>query len=85
MHINEFPGAGESSAYLAKYDSVHGQWPHACAFEDGHVVVDGAQHLLLHPRRPGAFPWDEHGVELVLECSGEFLTRDKLAPYFAAA
>ena len=38
MHINEFPGAGESSAYLAKYDSVHGQWPHACAFEDGHVV-----------------------------------------------
>ena len=45
MHINEFPGAGESSAYLAKYDSVHGQWPHACAFEDGHVVVDGAHKI----------------------------------------
>lgn len=84
MHINEFPGSGESSAYLAKYDSVHGQWPHACAFEDGHVVVDGAHKISYSTRAsPGDVPWDEHGVELVLECSGEFLTREKLAPYFA--
>ena len=84
MHINEFPGAGESSAYLAKYDSVHGQWPHACAFEDGHVVVDGAHKISYSTHAaPGDVPWDEHGVELVLECSGEFLTREKLAPYFA--
>ena len=41
MHINEFPGAGESSAYLAKYDSIHGQWPHECVFENGAIVVDG--------------------------------------------
>ena len=84
MHINEFPGAGESSAYLAKYDSVHGQWPRACAFEDGHVVVDGAHKISYSTHAaPGDVPWDEHGVELVLECSGEFLTREKLAPYFA--
>ena len=82
MHINEFPGAGESSAYLAKYDSVHGQWPHECVFENGAIVVDGKPISYSTHDTPGAVPWDEHGVELVLECSGQFLTRDKLQPYF---
>ena len=82
MHINEFPGAGESSAYLAKYDSIHGQWPHECVFENGAIVVDGKPISYSTHDTPGAVPWDEHGVELVLESSGQFLTRDKLQPYF---
>jgi glyceraldehyde 3-phosphate dehydrogenase len=82
VHINEFPGAGESSAYLAKYDSVHGQWPKDCAFVDGNIVVDGKPISYSTHSTPGDVPWDQHGVELVLECSGEFLTRDTLNVYF---
>ena len=82
VHINEFPGAGESSAYLAKYDSVHGQWPKDCAFVDGNIVVDGKAISYSTHSTPGDVPWDQHGVELVLECSGEFLTRDTLNVYF---
>jgi len=82
-HINEFPGAGESSAYLAKYDSIHGIWPHDCKFENDMIVVDGNPISYSQHDTPGAVPWDEHGVELVLECSGQFLTREKLNAYFA--
>ena len=54
VHINEFPGAGESSAYLAKYDSVHGQWPKDCAFVDGNIVVDGKAMMAFPPRERAA-------------------------------
>lgn len=84
--VNEFPGSGESSAYLAKYDSIHGQWPHACSFKDGAIEVDDGKKVTRiaysSESTPGAVDWDKHGVELVLECSGEFLTRKSLAPYF---
>lgn len=82
MHINEWPGAGESSAYLLKYDSVHGQWPHDVCFDDGCVVVDGKKISYSSHDKPRDVPWDALGVELVLECSGQFLTRPCLAPYF---
>ena len=87
VHINEWPGSGESSAYLAKYDSIHGQWPNACSFIDGAIeVVDGAgvttRISYSSNSTPGAVDWAKHGVELVLECSGQFLTRDALAPFF---
>jgi len=86
VHINEHPGAGESSAYLAKYDSVHGHWTHDCEYDAGKnaIVVDGTHEISYSAHdAPGDVPWEAHGVELVLECSGEFLTREKLAPYFA--
>ena len=86
VHINEFPGAGESSAYLAKYDSIHGQWAHGCSFVDGAVEVNDGEKVrrisYSTESTPGAVDWDKHGVELVLECSGEFLTRDTLNVYF---
>lgn len=82
MHINEWPGSGESSAYLLKYDSVHGQWPHDVSFDNGCVVVDGKKISYSSHDKPGDVPWDALGVELVLECSGQFLTRASLAPFF---
>jgi glyceraldehyde 3-phosphate dehydrogenase len=87
VHINEFPGSGESSAYLAKYDSIHGQWAHGCTFVDGAIEVNDGEKVsrisYSNESTPGAVDWDKHGVELVLECSGQFLTRDALAPFFA--
>ena len=83
VHINEFPGAGESSAYLAKYDSIHGIWSHECKFENDTIVVDDKPISYSQHDTPGEVPWDEHGVELVLECSGQFVTREKLDSYFA--
>ena len=88
VHINESPGSGDSCAYLAKYDSIHGTWRHGCAFVDGSLEVTSAETGTVRrisyssESTPGAVDWAGHGVELVLECSGEFLTRQSLAPYF---
>ena len=66
--------------------SVHGHWTHDCEYDAGKnaIVVDGTHEISYSAHdAPGDVPWEAHGVELVLECSGEFLPREKLAPYFA--
>ena len=41
VHVNELLGGAETAAYLAKYDSVHGTWPHKVDHADDHFTVDG--------------------------------------------
>ena len=41
VHINETPGALESSAYLLEFDSVHGRWPHKVETTADAIVIDG--------------------------------------------
>jgi glyceraldehyde 3-phosphate dehydrogenase len=90
VHLNDL-GAAESTAYLVQFDSVHGTWEHEAA-------VDGDFVILTDARRPGrtlrvpysrckepallAPAYKAAGVALVLECTGVFLTRAALAPYF---
>ncbi len=90
MHLNDL-GACESTAYLVQYDSVHGTWAHqASADGDATVVLRGAGRELRVPYSRAKAPaelaaaYKAAGVELVLECTGAFLTRAALAPYFEA-
>ncbi|CAG9464202.1 unnamed protein product [Pedinophyceae sp. YPF-701] len=86
VHVNEFPGALESSAYLLKFDSVHGTWGPEVEDEGGCMVIkDGdrvAKVTYTTANSPGGVDWKAYGCEMVWECSGEFLTRAKLQPYF---
>ena len=81
-HINELKGDAATSAHLLTFDSIHGRWPHAVHGADGILSID--EHTISHSSHtePGAVPWREHSVDVVLECSGKFRTPETLAAYF---
>ncbi|MBI3541612.1 MAG: type I glyceraldehyde-3-phosphate dehydrogenase, partial [Deltaproteobacteria bacterium] len=72
-----------SFAHLLKYDSVHGRL-HADLQAEGHSLVVGGDkriHLASCPS-PDLIPWAEHGVDIVLECTGKFTDRAKAELHF---
>jgi len=70
--INEPNGSAATLATLLEFDSVQGRWPHACAVGESGITVDGKPLAVRAHTSPGEIPWSELGVDLVLECSGEF-------------
>jgi glyceraldehyde 3-phosphate dehydrogenase len=82
VHINEVKGGAEAAAHLLKFDSVHGRWaPDVTAGED-RIYIDGTPITFSEHTKPGDVPWDDLGVDMVLECSGKFRTSETLDPYF---
>ncbi|MCH2161369.1 MAG: ArsJ-associated glyceraldehyde-3-phosphate dehydrogenase [Phycisphaerales bacterium] len=82
VHVNEVKGGVTCAAHLLEFDTVHGRF-------DGEVSVDGDRMIIndqpvsfSEHATPGEVPWDEFGVDIVLECSGKFRTMESLAPYF---
>jgi glyceraldehyde 3-phosphate dehydrogenase len=71
-------------AHLFKYDSVHGTLSAEVRAEDQAIVVDGARVRVLSERDPAQLPWRDLGVDVVLECTGLFTTREKAASHLAA-
>lgn len=63
-------------AYMLKYDSVHGRFPGDISVKDRQLVVDGKTVRLTTERDPAQLKWDEVGAELVIECTGLFLTAE---------
>ena len=85
VHINEPNGTAEMSAHLLAFDSVHGRWSVAVeADADDAIVVGGKRIGYSATPKPGDIDWRAMGVDLVMECSGKFKTRDALQPYYAA-
>lgn len=83
--INEVATDAVGSAHLLEFDSVHGRWQRAIEGEtgdngEGVVRVDG--HAIRHTAvaEPAAADWSD--VDLVIEASGRFRTRETLQPYF---
>ena len=70
-------------AHLLKYDSVHGTLPAEVRAEDQAIVVDGTRIRVLSERDPAKLPWRELGVDVVLECTGLFTTRERAASHLA--
>ena len=82
VHVNELKADAETSAHLLNFDSVHGRWPHEASAADGALEIAGERLSYGSLPEPGAVAWDDHGVDVVLECSGKFRTRKSLEPYF---
>lgn len=86
VHINE-PSAIESTSYLLKFDSVHGQWKSEVDVVDGKIRITKTDGTVINvgysdASSPAEVDWAAIGVDLVLECSGQFLTRAQLQPFF---
>jgi glyceraldehyde 3-phosphate dehydrogenase len=77
-------GSIDTMAHLLKYDSILGRFEHdVVATEDG-ISVDGDTLKVLAERDPKALPWDDLGVDVVVESTGIFTTRDKAAMHVEA-
>jgi glyceraldehyde 3-phosphate dehydrogenase len=82
VHINEVKGGAETAAHLLKFDSVHGRWTPEVEAGDDRILVDGKPVTFSESAKPGDVPWEDYGVDIVLECSGKFRTPETLDPYF---
>jgi len=81
VHINELHANAMTSAHLLEFDTVHGRYEGSVSCDGDTIVIDG--HAITHSSHdsPGAVPWTEHGVDIVLEASGKFRTTEQLQPY----
>jgi glyceraldehyde 3-phosphate dehydrogenase len=82
VHVNEPHADAATSAHLLEFDTVHGRYAGRIAVERDRMAIDGTPVSHSSVTEPGAVGWDELGVEVVLECSGKFRSRELLAPYF---
>jgi glyceraldehyde 3-phosphate dehydrogenase len=82
VHVNELAGDAETCAHLLTFDSVHGRWARAVRGAGDELAIDGSALSFSRHAAPGDAPWDEFGVDVVLECSGRFRTPVKLQAYF---
>jgi len=63
-------------AYLFKHDSVHGTYGGKVDYDDSHIIVNGKKILVLSEREPGKLPWKKLGVDVVVESTGIFRTKE---------
>ena len=71
-------------AYLMKYDSVHGKAPFPVAAGSDHLQIASQKVTVLGEKDPAALPWNDLGVDLVLECTGRFTDRNDAAHHLDA-
>ncbi|MEA3291025.1 MAG: type I glyceraldehyde-3-phosphate dehydrogenase [Pseudomonadota bacterium] len=71
-------------AYMLQYDSVHGNFDGDIAVEGNNMVVNGKKIRLTAERDPADLKWDEVGADLIIECTGFFLTEETCQKHIAA-
>ena len=79
VHINEAKGGPDTAAHLLEFDSVHGRWPMPIEADGAGFTVKGHRIGFSDAAAPEQIAWDNAGVEVVLECSGRFLSAQALA------
>ena len=78
VHVNEVKGGVGATAHLLEFDSVQGRWRHPIAVEGGDIAIGGMRISFSSHADPAAVPWGDLGVDVVLECTGKFLTQETL-------
>ncbi len=71
-------------AHLLKYDTAHGILNHKITSDDENIFIDGEKVVALSERDPSKLPWKELGVDIVLECTGIFRSREKAGLHIKA-
>ena len=65
-------------AHLLKFDCLHGTWDKDILYDDKHLIIDGIRIPVSITRDPSQIPWDHWKVDVVLECTGAFKTKEAL-------
>ncbi len=70
-------GDAATNAHLTRYDSAHGRFPGTVAVDGDAMVVNGNRIKVLAERDPAKLPWGDLKVDVVMECTGLFTTKEK--------
>ena len=81
--INDL-GDANTNAHLTRYDTAHGKFPGTVAVDGDSMVVNGDRIRVLAKRNPAELPWRELGVDVVLECTGLFTSKEKASAHLQA-
>ena len=81
--VNDLADA-KSNALLFKRDSVHGAYPGDVSADGNDLIIDGRRVHVTAERDPGKLPHGQHGIDIVLECTGFFTDREKASAHLAA-
>jgi len=80
------PGQDEIARHLTRYDTVHGRFNAEVALSEDHqyLIVNGDRIRLLSERDPSQLPWGELEVDVVLECTGRFTSKESAGAHLQA-
>lgn len=78
--INDL-GDPKTNAHLTQYDTAHGKFPGTVSVDGDYMVVNGDKIRVLANRNPAELPWGELGVDVVMECTGFFTTKEKASAH----
>ena len=78
--INDL-GNAESNAHLTRYDTAHGKFPGTVLVEGDYMIVNGDKIRVFAQRNPADIPWGELGVDVVMECTGFFASKEKASAH----
>ncbi len=78
--INDL-GDPKTNAHLTQYDTAHGRFPGTVSVDGDCMVVNGDRIRVLANRNPAELPWGELGVDVVLECTGFFTSKEKASAH----
>ena len=77
-------GPVETNAHLLRYDSVHGRFPHEVRVEGDTISIGGGAFKVTAIKDPAQLPWKELGVDIALECTGIFTSKEKASAHLTA-
>jgi glyceraldehyde 3-phosphate dehydrogenase len=77
-------GDAKTNAHLTRYDTAHGPFPYKVEVDGDSLVVDGDRIRVCAERDPSKLPWGELGVDVVMECTGLFTTKEKAGLHIKA-
>jgi len=80
--INDL-GPVETNAHLLRYDSVHGRFPSEVKVDGDTISVGSDSFKVFAERDPSKLPWGELGIDIVLECTGIFTSKEKASAHLA--
>jgi glyceraldehyde 3-phosphate dehydrogenase len=78
--INDL-GDPKTNAHLTQYDTAHGKFPGTVSVDGDYMVVNGDKIRVLANRNPAELPWGELGVDVVMECTGFFASKEKASAH----
>ena len=79
VHVNEINGSADTAAHLMMFDSIHGTWDREAASDGQSLLIDGSKVTFSNYATPAEVPWVDHGVSMVLECTGAFRSFETLS------
>ncbi|HEV2609054.1 MAG TPA: type I glyceraldehyde-3-phosphate dehydrogenase [Noviherbaspirillum sp.] len=78
--INDL-GDAKSNAHLTRYDTAHGKFPGTVEVDGEFMIVNGDKIKVFAQRNPAEIPWGELNVDVVMECTGFFTTKEKASAH----